>query len=215
MKDGLIRDVTHELKTPVAKHAMEMEMLKEVLARHRLQEETGKIVRVMEASIRRQEEVIRNILNLARLRGAAALAAGGGASRLAAGGRPEGFHQYHGGSGRAGGDEAGAGHGDRRPGAPVARVLQSRQQRHPSSGPGTVSQPSPSVSPSATATSSSASRTTHRARSPGEGKGLRPLLPGLGLLRGERVGLTIARKIVGGLGGTIRMDPRGGTGASR
>jgi signal transduction histidine kinase len=69
MKDGLVRDVTHELKTPVAKQAMQMELLKDVLARHRLEEETGAVIKVMEASIRRQEEVIRNILNLARLEG--------------------------------------------------------------------------------------------------------------------------------------------------
>jgi signal transduction histidine kinase len=69
IKDGLIRDVTHELKTPVAKHSMQIELLKEILGRHGLTEESRGIIDVMENTIRRQEHVIRNILNLSRLEG--------------------------------------------------------------------------------------------------------------------------------------------------
>jgi PAS domain S-box-containing protein len=69
IKDGLIRDVSHELKTPVAKHAMQMELLKRLLADSNLQDRAASILRVMDSSIRRQESVIRNILDLARLEG--------------------------------------------------------------------------------------------------------------------------------------------------
>jgi PAS domain S-box-containing protein len=67
IKDGLIRDVSHELKTPVAKHAMQLEILKPVIDAHRLSEEEQKALVVMEESIRRQESVIRNLLDLSRL----------------------------------------------------------------------------------------------------------------------------------------------------
>lgn len=66
MKDALISDVSHELKTPVAKHIMQMEILK-----RRLGEERGAdlaaILQVMEASINRQQNVIHNILMMSRL----------------------------------------------------------------------------------------------------------------------------------------------------
>jgi len=67
MKDALIRDVSHELKTPVAKHAMQLEILRPLLANHRLSEGEQRAFAVMEESIRRQMRVIRNLLDLARL----------------------------------------------------------------------------------------------------------------------------------------------------
>lgn len=67
MKDGLIRDVSHELKTPVAKHFMQLEILRPLLESDRLTEAERKTFTVMEESIRRQEGVIRNLLDLARL----------------------------------------------------------------------------------------------------------------------------------------------------
>jgi signal transduction histidine kinase len=69
MKDGLLRDVSHELKTPVAKHLMQLEILRPILQGHRLTEAEMKAFKVMEESIRRQESVIRNLLDLARLEG--------------------------------------------------------------------------------------------------------------------------------------------------
>lgn len=68
IKDGLIRDVSHELKTPVAKQAMHLEMLRAQLGEH-CAEKTGKIIEVMERCVRRQEGVIGNILSLSRLSG--------------------------------------------------------------------------------------------------------------------------------------------------
>jgi signal transduction histidine kinase len=67
MKDALIRDVSHELKTPVAKHAMQMEILKPLLKDHSLTDEEKSAFHVMEESINRQMGVIRNLLDLARL----------------------------------------------------------------------------------------------------------------------------------------------------
>jgi PAS domain S-box-containing protein len=67
IKDGLVRDVSHELKTPVAKHSMQLEVLKSLLREGGLEEKTARAVKVREASIRRQESVIRNILDLSRL----------------------------------------------------------------------------------------------------------------------------------------------------
>jgi PAS domain S-box-containing protein len=67
IKDGLIRDVSHELKTPVAKHAMQMEILRSILTEHNLLDQAGMSLDVIDRSISRQEHVIRNILNLARL----------------------------------------------------------------------------------------------------------------------------------------------------
>lgn len=67
MKDALIRDVSHELKTPVAKHAMQLEILRPLLENHSLSEGELRAFSVMEESIRRQMRVIRNLLDLARL----------------------------------------------------------------------------------------------------------------------------------------------------
>lgn len=66
VKDGLLRDVSHELKTPVAKQAMQLEILRVQLG----EACTGAVARtlgVMEEGIRRQQRVIRNLLDLARL----------------------------------------------------------------------------------------------------------------------------------------------------
>lgn len=67
IKDGLLRDVAHELKTPVAKQAMQIELLREQLPKTRPHPEAEKIMGVMQSALKRQEIVIRNILNLSRL----------------------------------------------------------------------------------------------------------------------------------------------------
>ena len=67
MKDGLIRDVTHEFKTPVAKHAMQLELLRGIVREHGLERETERVLGVMAASIARQQRMINSILDLARL----------------------------------------------------------------------------------------------------------------------------------------------------
>jgi signal transduction histidine kinase len=69
MKDALIRDVSHELKTPVAKHAMQLEILKPMLESHSLSDKERSAFNVMEASINRQTSTIRHLLDLARLEG--------------------------------------------------------------------------------------------------------------------------------------------------
>lgn len=66
MKDALIRDVTHEFKTPVAKHAMQLELLRSRLGEHCLGN-VEQIVQIMERSVRRQQQVLRNLLDLSRL----------------------------------------------------------------------------------------------------------------------------------------------------
>jgi len=66
MKDALIRDVTHEFKTPVAKHSMQLELLRTRLGEHCLGN-VEQIVQVMERSVRRQQQVVRNLLDLSRL----------------------------------------------------------------------------------------------------------------------------------------------------
>jgi signal transduction histidine kinase len=66
MKDALIRDVTHEFKTPVAKHAMQLELLRARLGEHCLGN-VEEIVQVMERSVMRQQQVVRNLLDLSRL----------------------------------------------------------------------------------------------------------------------------------------------------
>ncbi len=67
LKDGLVRDVTHEMKTPVAKQKMQIDLLQRVLSEHGIAHECGKMLDVMRKSVRRQESVINNILNLSRL----------------------------------------------------------------------------------------------------------------------------------------------------
>ncbi|MHB8835252.1 MAG: sensor histidine kinase [Candidatus Methylomirabilia bacterium] len=67
MKDALLRDVAHELKTPVAKHAMQLEILRPMLKAHRLAPQEQRAFAAMEESVRRQQSVVRNLLNLTRL----------------------------------------------------------------------------------------------------------------------------------------------------
>lgn len=67
MKDALLRDVAHELKTPVAKHAMQLEILRPLVKAHRITPQEERAFVVMEESIRRQQSVVRNLLNLTRL----------------------------------------------------------------------------------------------------------------------------------------------------
>lgn len=66
MKDALIRDVTHEFKTPVAKLAMQLELLRAGLGEHCLGN-VEHVVQTMERSVRRQQKVVRNLLDLSRL----------------------------------------------------------------------------------------------------------------------------------------------------
>ncbi len=67
MKDNLVRDVTHELKTPVARQAMQLEMLQSILDGRGQTTAVPDIIRAMERNLKRQQDVIRNILNLSRL----------------------------------------------------------------------------------------------------------------------------------------------------
>jgi len=67
MKDALLRDVAHELKTPVAKHAMQLEILRPLLMAHKITPQEQRAFVVMEESIRRQQSVVRNLLDLTRL----------------------------------------------------------------------------------------------------------------------------------------------------
>ncbi|HEY6000267.1 MAG TPA: ATP-binding protein [bacterium] len=66
IKDGLVRDVSHELKTPVAKQAMQLEILRLQLG-GACTGAVAKTVEVMAETVRRQQRVIRNLLDLARL----------------------------------------------------------------------------------------------------------------------------------------------------
>ncbi len=67
MKDALISDISHELKTPVAKHAMQMEVLRNLLGRHDVIHKVEDVIGIIEEGIRRQQSVIRNILLMSRL----------------------------------------------------------------------------------------------------------------------------------------------------
>ncbi len=66
MKDGLVRDVSHELKTPVAKQAMQLEILRLQLG-EACRGPVAKTLGVMEEAVHRQQRVIRNLLDMARL----------------------------------------------------------------------------------------------------------------------------------------------------
>jgi PAS domain S-box-containing protein len=67
IRDRLIRDVSHELKTPVAKYSMQLDLLKEFLEEKGLLRESKKLLDVIENTIKRQENVVRNILDLSSL----------------------------------------------------------------------------------------------------------------------------------------------------
>ena len=66
MKDGLVRDVSHELKTPVAKQAMQLEILRLQLG-EACRGPVARTIAVMEEAVHRQQRVIRNLLDMARL----------------------------------------------------------------------------------------------------------------------------------------------------
>ncbi len=67
MKDSLVRDVSHELKTPVAKQKMQTDLLRRVLTKQGIIDKCQDILNRMDNSILRQERVINNILDLSRL----------------------------------------------------------------------------------------------------------------------------------------------------
>jgi signal transduction histidine kinase len=67
LRDGFIRDVSHELKTPVAKHAMQLEILRAAAERGGFIGAVEPVLAVMQSSVRRQQQVIKNLLGLARL----------------------------------------------------------------------------------------------------------------------------------------------------
>lgn len=67
LKDGFIRDVSHELKTPVAKQAMQLELLRGQASREGFLPQVEKALGVMEGAVRRQQRVIGNLLGLSRL----------------------------------------------------------------------------------------------------------------------------------------------------
>lgn len=67
VKDALIGNVSHELKTPVAKFSMQLEILSGLLKRLGVHEKVRDVLEVMEAGIGRQRSVISNVLMLARL----------------------------------------------------------------------------------------------------------------------------------------------------
>jgi signal transduction histidine kinase len=67
MKSAFIYAVSHELKTPVSKHSMQLEILKPLLKKYDLSKMERDSIRVMEESIRRQQGVVRNLLDLSRL----------------------------------------------------------------------------------------------------------------------------------------------------
>lgn len=67
MKDELVRNVSHELKTPVAKQAMQLEILHALCAADAHRPQVAKVLAVMDASVSRQQQVIRDLLDLARL----------------------------------------------------------------------------------------------------------------------------------------------------
>lgn len=67
VKDSLVRDISHELKTPVANHLMQLEMLGGILDGKEAIDSVREILEVMEFGIRRQQAVIGNILVMSRL----------------------------------------------------------------------------------------------------------------------------------------------------
>jgi signal transduction histidine kinase len=67
LKDALVRDVSHELKTPVAKHLMQLEILGDILGKKDAFYSVKDVLQVMEQGIRRQQAAIGNILLMSRL----------------------------------------------------------------------------------------------------------------------------------------------------
>jgi signal transduction histidine kinase len=67
MKDALVRNISHELKTPVAKHRMQLEILGDILGEKEVFDSVKDVLQVMEHGIRRQQKAIDNILRMSRL----------------------------------------------------------------------------------------------------------------------------------------------------
>lgn len=67
IKSSIIRDVTHELKTPVAKFVMQLEMLEAIAGESPSAAKMMPGMRSMKENLVRQQNVIRNILDLSRL----------------------------------------------------------------------------------------------------------------------------------------------------
>jgi signal transduction histidine kinase len=67
MKSAFVYAVSHEMKTPVSKHVMQLEILKPLLKRYELSKMEKRSIRVMEESIKRQQDVVRNLLDISRL----------------------------------------------------------------------------------------------------------------------------------------------------
>ena len=66
LKDTLIGGVSHELKSPVAKYAMQLEVLKSILAQDPVYEKVRDILAVMDTGVQRQKNIIRNVLMLSQ-----------------------------------------------------------------------------------------------------------------------------------------------------
>lgn len=67
LKDALVKDISHELKTPVAKHLMQLEILRDLLRRREGFALVQPMLQVMEQGIRRQRAAIGNVLLISRL----------------------------------------------------------------------------------------------------------------------------------------------------
>jgi len=67
MKDSLIRDVTHELKTPVAKFQMTTTVLEKELERLKLKDQFRDLFKIMTSNIDRLMHTITSVLDLSRL----------------------------------------------------------------------------------------------------------------------------------------------------
>ncbi|PIW64926.1 MAG: hypothetical protein COW12_04275 [Candidatus Omnitrophica bacterium CG12_big_fil_rev_8_21_14_0_65_45_16] len=67
MKDSLIRDVTHELKTPVAKFQMTTTVLEKELERLELKDQFKPLLKIMKSNIVRLMDTITGVLDLSKL----------------------------------------------------------------------------------------------------------------------------------------------------
>ncbi len=67
IRETIIRDVSHELKTPIAKQQMQLQLLKRLVGSWDRAAECETVIRIMRESLGRQEAAIRNILDLAQI----------------------------------------------------------------------------------------------------------------------------------------------------
>lgn len=67
MKDSLIRDVTHELKTPVAKFQMTTAVLEKELERMKLKEQYKDLFKILTSNIERLMHTITSVMDLSKL----------------------------------------------------------------------------------------------------------------------------------------------------